>query len=140
MMIEKSFIKEDVVMIRCVCLVDRRDNALRLVQVRHRKKMYFPGGKLEQGEGLKAALIREVKEELQLELKEEDIEYIGSVTGPAYPQPNEKTELHGFRTTFPINWSEIEIAAEITHIDWVNMDDHQRIAPAVLNWIEQYET
>ncbi|UEX90405.1 NUDIX hydrolase [Staphylococcus ratti] len=125
--------------IRCVCLVERKGSALRLVQVRHREKMYFPGGKIDVGETLEAALIREVKEELQLDLTEDDIEFIGSVVGPAYPQPDETTELNGFRAKREIDWTQVAIDSEITNIDWVDIDDQQRIAPAVLKWIDKYE-
>ncbi len=59
--------------------------------------------------------------------------------GPAYPQPNETTELNGFRTRQPIDWDKVSIDSEITHIDWVDMEDEARIAPAVLAWIKQYE-
>ena len=36
-------------MIKCVCLVEETADEILLVQVRHREKYYFPGGKIEEG-------------------------------------------------------------------------------------------
>ncbi len=125
--------------IRCVCLVERKGDYLRLVQVRNREKRYFPGGKIEPDESLEAALLRELEEELQLVLTADQLEYIGTVVGPAYPQEGMMTELNGFRTHEPIDWSNVQIDAEITEIDWVHIHDEASIAPAVLKWIETFE-
>ncbi len=53
-------------MIKCVCLVEETADKYLLVQVRNREKYYFPGGKIEEGESRVQALLREVKEELNL--------------------------------------------------------------------------
>ena len=39
-------------MIKCVCLVEETEDQILLVQVRHREKYYFPGGKIDEGETL----------------------------------------------------------------------------------------
>ena len=39
-------------MIKCVCLVEETEDQILLVQVRHREKYYFPGGKIDEGEKL----------------------------------------------------------------------------------------
>ncbi|MFB1519020.1 NUDIX domain-containing protein, partial [Staphylococcus aureus] len=62
-------------MIKCVCLVEETADKILLVQVRNREKYYFPGGKIEEGESRVQALLREVKEELNLTLTMDEIEY-----------------------------------------------------------------
>lgn len=124
-------------MIKCVCLVAETQDQILLVQVRHRAKYYFPGGKIEEGESLVEALIRELKEELNLTLKKEELEFIGTVVGPAYPQPDMLTELNGFRTLVDIDWDNIAINNEITDIKWIDKHDSELIAPAVQQWIEE---
>ena len=48
-------------MIKCVCLVEETEDQILLVQVRHREKYYFPGGKIDEGETQLEAIQREVK-------------------------------------------------------------------------------
>ncbi|MBJ6364424.1 NUDIX domain-containing protein [Staphylococcus hominis] len=125
-------------MIKCVCLVEETEDQILLVQVRHREKYYFPGGKIDEGETLLEAIQREIEEELQLHCSQEDFTYIGKVIGEAYPQPNTLTELNGFKVNQRINWNDVQIDNEVTDIRWFNKSDTQYIAPAVIKWIETF--
>lgn len=125
-----------IVMIKCVCLVVELDDKLLLVQARNRKKYYFPGGKIDQGESLKQALRRELQEELQLDISEQNFNYLGTIVGDAYPQKNTKTELNCFSTSLDIDWSSVKPAQEITDIKWISKNETEKIAPAVLTWIK----
>ncbi|MCI2901950.1 NUDIX hydrolase [Staphylococcus hominis] len=125
-------------MIKCVCLVEETGDQILLVQVRHREKYYFPGGKIDEGETLLEAIQREIEEELQLHFSQEDFTYIGKVIGEAYPQPNTLTELNGFKVNQRINWNDVQIDNEVTDIRWFNKSDTQYIAPAVIKWIETF--
>jgi len=122
-------------MIKCVCLVVERQDALLLVQARNREKYYFPGGKIDDGESYTAALCREVREELQLDIPESSLVYIDTVIGDAYPQKNMQTELNCYYTTAEVDWSRIEANQEITDIQWIDKIEEHKIAPAVLTWI-----
>lgn len=123
-------------MIRCVCLVIERGGLLLLVQARNREKYYFPGGKIDPGELHIQALQRELQEELQLTIPEENLEYKGTIIGDAYPQPNTQTELNCFTTDLDVDLLEVKSAQEITDVQWVDIEDRERIAPAVLTWID----
>ncbi|SUM74602.1 NUDIX hydrolase [Staphylococcus hominis] len=125
-------------MIKCVCLVEETEDQILLVQVRHREKYYFPGGKIDEGETLLEAIQREIEEELQLHFSQEDFTYIGKVIGEAYPQPNTLTELNGFKVNQRINWNDVQIDNEVTDIRWFNKSDTQYITPAVIKWIETF--
>ena len=124
-------------MIKCVCLVEEKNHQL-LVQVRHRDKYYFPGGKIDEGESLVEALQRELKEELRLELAKDELEFIGTIVGEAYPQPNMLTELNGFKVNRAIDWSKVETDHEITDMKWFDINDSENIAPAVNTWIKEF--
>ncbi|MCD8804871.1 NUDIX domain-containing protein [Staphylococcus warneri] len=124
-------------MIKCVCLVEETEDQILLVQVRHREKYYFPGGKIDEGETQLQALKRELKEELKLELSDKELSYIGTVVGKAYPQENMLTELNGYRATVSINWDKIHTDNEITDIKWFDKNDSEYIALAVLTWIKE---
>lgn len=125
-------------MIKCVCLVEETEDQILLVQVRHREKYYFPGGKIDEGETLLEAIQREIEEELQLHFSQDDFTYIGKVISEAYPQPNTLTELNGFKVNQRINWNDVQIDNEVTDIRWFNKSDTQYIAPAVIKWIETF--
>lgn len=124
-------------MIRCVCLVAENEKQILLVQAHHRAKYYFPGGKIDAGETQIDALIREVSEELNLDLIPSELEYIDTVIGPAYPQKNEETELNCYRALCEIDWNTLRPSSEITDLCWVDKKDTEKIAPAVLKWIKK---
>lgn len=127
-------------MIKCVCLVVEEDDELLLVQARNREKYYFPGGKIDDGETYKQALQRELKEELQVDVPEISLVYMDTVIGDAYPQKNEQTELNCFYTTAQIDWSKVETDQEITDIRWIHKLEYNKIAPAVVTWINEQLT
>jgi mutator protein MutT len=55
-------------MIVCACLVDVRDDRILLIRARDNHVWYFPGGKIDAGETPKQALVRELEEELGIQM------------------------------------------------------------------------
>lgn len=65
-----------------------QDRKLLLAYSRNKDCYYLPGGKLDAGETAAEALIRELKEELGLELSETDLQFETHITAPAFGEPN----------------------------------------------------
>lgn len=115
------------------------DDKGRLLLVRKRGTLFFmqPGGKIEPGEDARSALIRELSEELNLELTLEELIPVGEFTDIAANEPGHL--LHACMFSTGICTQEIQPAAEIEEILWLSPSDisSTRLAPLTANKIVQ---
>ncbi|HTQ65673.1 MAG TPA: NUDIX domain-containing protein [Puia sp.] len=69
-------------------LVVIKSRKLLLAFSRNKKAWYLPGGKIDNGETTLAALIREIKEELNIGLKPHELKYYMHISAPAFGETN----------------------------------------------------
>ncbi len=113
--------------LRCACLVNQRGNKLLLVRVRENQHWYLPGGKIECHESPQAALQRELREELGIQLYPNSVKYLYTVVGPAYAQAG-SVEL----VCFSGEWSgEPQAHGEVSEVQWLELSETGMLAPAV---------
>ncbi|ATZ95803.1 NUDIX domain-containing protein [Dickeya fangzhongdai] len=117
-------------MIRCACLVHYLNNQLLVVKPRNKNVWYLPGGKINDGENIRTALIRELQEELNIQLREEDMTYLRSVIGPSHDYSDD-TLLHCFTTSASLN---IRPDNEIEQVKYITSGDVE-VAPLVTAFI-----
>src|SRR5689334_17900992 len=105
---------------------------LLLVRAANKKAFYMPGGKAEKGENSILALIREVKEEIAVDLLIHTLKYFATFTAQAYGKNegiNVRIECYvGGHKNIPQPKSEIEELKFFTSDEYLNMPD---TAPAV---------
>ncbi|MCF3109074.1 NUDIX domain-containing protein [Niabella sp. CC-SYL272] len=65
-------------------LVVISEGKLLLAYSKNKHAWYLPGGKIEAGETPVHSLIREIKEELNLDIQPAELTYYGHITAPAY--------------------------------------------------------
>lgn len=113
------------------------DGKGRLLLVRKRNTAYFmqPGGKIEPGEDVKSALIRELREELNLELTPEKLTPLGEFTDIAANEPGHL--LHACIFSTERCTQEVRPAAEIEEILWLSLSgiSSKQLAPLTANKI-----
>jgi 8-oxo-dGTP pyrophosphatase MutT (NUDIX family) len=61
-----------------------KDKKLLLAYSKNKKCFYLPGGKIDRGETSRQGLCREIAEELNVQLAEDQLEYYTHITAPAY--------------------------------------------------------
>ncbi|MFM9890503.1 MAG: NUDIX hydrolase [Rickettsiales bacterium] len=106
-----------------------RENALLVVRKRGAKFFTQAGGKIEPNETPLEALMRELREELSIDLKSEQATFMGVFRAAAANEPDHTVEAHNFL----VNWhGEILIAAEIETMEWLPLDLEPRIPIAPL--------
>jgi 8-oxo-dGTP pyrophosphatase MutT (NUDIX family) len=85
---------------------------------------YLPGGKIDKGETATSALCREIKEELNISLKEDDLKYYTHISAPAYGEGN---GVIMEQECFLINKLVSPAAsAEIGHIKYFSLEEYMQ--------------
>ena len=121
-----------------VAAVCFRDAADRILTVRKRGTTAFmlPGGKLEHGEGPDSAALREVYEELGVEITKDDLTLLGSWTASAANELDTEIDATIYLTGVLISPA---ASGEIEELLWVHPTDSTepafRLAPLLLDFV-----
>jgi len=108
-------------------------NDRKILSTRSRGKdaWYIPGGKREEGETDHQALIREVKEELTVDLLPKTIKYLGTFSAQAHGKPEGVfVQMTCYTGEFT---GELTPSAEIAEMAWLNTS----IDPATLSPVDR---
>jgi len=116
------------VLLESVAWIWVRDGLLLAARSNHRDVFYLPGGKLEAGETYREALIREVSEEVGIDLEPSSIAELFIIRDVAHGLVNTRLEMHCFRAQGD---GEPEASREIAALEWIAGDSINRCAPAV---------
>ena len=126
--------RDNVIHIAAAIIEDKQG---RVLLVRKKNTVFFmqPGGKPEPKESPSAALIRELREELQIDVAEESIQFIGRFTDIAANEDNHRLVADIFRVPAPD--AAISPAAEIAEVIWLSPDacSSVTLAPLTQNQI-----
>lgn len=97
-----------------IIIVDRK---LLFTRAEDMKIFIDPGGQIESGETAKQALVRELKEELSIDVNEDDLEAFGEYTAEAANHQGRTVHMQAFVVN---KWQgDITASAEIEELRWL---------------------
>ncbi|MEM6318271.1 MAG: NUDIX domain-containing protein [Bacteroidota bacterium] len=104
-----------------------KDHKILSTRSKGKSKFYIPGGKREVGESDDAALIREIKEELTVDLVEESVAFVGNFQAQAHGHPEGVLVKMQCYTAEYVG--QLTPAAEIAEMAWLTNADRDKISP-----------
>lgn len=117
-------------------LIVVENNKLLLTFSKNKKAWYLPGGKIDEGETSKQALIREIEEELNVTLNPDYLDYCFHITAMAYGEENLLMEQDCFRTTLN---QEIKPSNEIEAFQYFSREEYLKEEIQVEGVIEAFD-
>ncbi|WP_205502462.1 NUDIX hydrolase [Rufibacter psychrotolerans] len=118
--------------------IQLKDGQILSTRTKGRSKFYIPGGKREATENDFAALSREIREELSVELVEETVNYFGTFQAQADSHP-EGTEVKMTCYTGAYKGT-IQPANEIEEVVWLGYADREKVSPVdkiIFDWLRK---
>lgn len=113
-----------------------RNKQLLFARSKGKNIFYLPGGKREQGESDAAALLREIHEELSVELLPETLVHAGTFSAQADGKPEGAMVRNS--CYFAECNGEPKASAEIEELAWFKYEDRERCSPVaklILDWL-----
>jgi 8-oxo-dGTP pyrophosphatase MutT (NUDIX family) len=114
-----------------------KDGKLLTARSINKKLFYIPGGKREQGESDEQALIREVKEEISVDIIPNSIKYAGTFSAQADEKPDDvMVKLTCYFADFK---GQLRPDAEIEEIKLLNLEEKSLCSAAsivVMDWLK----
>jgi 8-oxo-dGTP pyrophosphatase MutT (NUDIX family) len=108
--------------IPCTALLTLKNRKLLLAYSKNKKCFYLPGGKIDVNETSARALCREIEEELNVLLHENDLKYYTHITAPAYGEMNGTImEQDCFLVNKPV---EPVASAEISELRYFSLSEY----------------
>ncbi len=114
-------------MIDKIAYIYIRDRKMLSTRSRGKDVYYIPGGKREEGESDIETLIREVKEELSVDIVPETVRYLGTYQAQAHGHAEGVIVK---MTCYEADYSgEMKADSEIEEIVWLTSEDLDRVSP-----------
>ncbi|WP_334125054.1 NUDIX domain-containing protein [Empedobacter brevis] len=113
-----------------------KNNKLLLTFSGNKKAWYLPGGKIDQDENSKSALIREIKEELDVDLLESELNFFCHITAEAYGEQNLLMEQDCFLYDLK---EDIKPTNEIEAVDYFSFEEYLQEEIQVIGVLKVYE-
>jgi 8-oxo-dGTP pyrophosphatase MutT (NUDIX family) len=125
-------------MIDKVAWLHLQDGKVLSTRSRGKDRYYFPGGKREAGETDAQTLLREIEEELTVQLDADSVTYVGTFEGQAHGHPEGVLVR---MLCYAANYQgTLQPAAEIEEVTWLTYQDRNRVSPVdqlIFDWLKE---